>query len=415
LRRRRARKTGRLGRRGETARPAEAEDAAPSLSSSLSCLVKTGSAVTEMPLVGGNRLEPLANGDETYQAMLAAIDGAERTVALASYIFCRDDIGAAFVEALKRAQARGVAVRVLVDGVGIYYSYPTILTSLAAADIPAAAFLPTWVPGRWLQVNLRNHRKILVVDGTQGFTGGVNIQGCNLAEAGPRHRVVDMHFRIQGPVVAQISETFIEDWAFATGEILPAEEWLLTPPASGQAWARGIVQGPDVAEGPLAPIILTAVNQAQKSIRIVSPYFLPEPPLINALRLAAKRGVSVSIVTPQRPGFNPVEWAAQAQFDLLLEAGCRLYGSGPVFDHAKLATIDGAWSLIGSSNWDPRSFRLNFEFNVEVYDEEFAARIESIIDTRATQATPITMADLRARGRWRLLRNRFLWLFQPYL
>lgn len=402
--------------RDKGARRAAEKREKPALSPSLYGLFKTVSALTDTPLLPGNRFEILENGDATYEAMLAAIAEAKRTVALASYIFCRDEVGERFVEALKAAQDRGVEVRVLVDGVGVYYSFPTILGSLGEAGVQAAAFLPTWVPGRWLHMNLRNHRKILVVDGVLGFTGGVNIQACNLAETDPRRRVLDVHFRITGPVVAQVAEAFIEDWAFASGELLSPETWLPHPePQRDGGWARGIAHGPDSEEGPLSQIILAAVNQADQTVRVVSPYFLPDEPLMSALCLAAKRGVEVTIVTPRRPGLNPVEWAAESQFDRLLAAGCRLFASGPVFDHAKLMTIDGAWSLIGSSNWDPRSLRLNFEFNVEVYDPDFAAAVDAVIARRAAQARALSQAALKAHGRARLLRNRLIWLFQPYL
>lgn len=402
--------------RDRTRRRLETEPQKPALSPSISGLYRTVSAITDTPLVPGNRFEILENGDATYEAMLVEIGRAERTVALGSYIFCRDEVGERFVAALKAAQGRGVEVRVLVDGVGVYYSFPTIFRSLAAAEIQSAAFLPTWVPGRWLQMNLRNHRKILVVDGQIGFTGGVNIQACNLAKTPPRTRVVDVHFRITGPVVAQIGEAFIEDWAFATGEVLPPDTWLPTPELQEDGgWARGITHGPDSEEGPLSQIVMAAINQADRTVRIVSPYFLPDEALMNALCLAAKRGVEVSIVTPRRPGLNPVEWAAESQFDRLLAAGCKLYGSGPVFDHAKLMTIDGAWSLIGSINWDPRSLRLNFEFNVEIYDEGLAARIDQVITERQRRAKTLSAAMVNGKSRLRLLRNRLLWLFQPYL
>lgn len=429
LRRRRSRRTG-----GDVVR-VRGDRTAPPLPANLRGLARVSSALVDNPLSGENRFEITENGDATYAAMLTAIDRAERTIGLTSYIFCRDDVGRAFVEALKRAQDRGVEVRIIVDGVGVYYSYPTIFREFAAAGLKAAAFLPTWLPGRWLHMNLRNHRKILVIDGKIGFTGGTNIQHVNLERTPARQRILDVHFRITGPVVAQIGEAFLNDWAFVTGEVLDPERWLgVSPEAGGGAWARGISHGPDSSDGPLAPIILAAVNQAQERIRIVSPYFLPDEPLLTGLILAAKRGVAVEIVTPVLGGLRPVEWAATTQFDLLLAAGCRLYAAPFPFDHAKLMTIDGGWSLIGSSNWDPRSLRLNFEFNIEVYDQDFAARIDSLIEARRNRAHAMTLQNgaVAVRpprstgrppnafskllgGRLVLLRNRLLWLFQPYL
>jgi cardiolipin synthase len=390
---------------------------APPIEGSLLGLFRVATDITGHAVAPGNRFAATQDGDETYSGMLAAIQGAKETIGLTSYIFCNDEIGRVFVDALADAKARGVEVRVLVDGVGMYYSYPTILSPLAAAGIPAASFLPAWVPGRWVQMNLRNHRKILVVDGRIGFCGGTNIHDPNLTRTPDATRIRDMHFRIEGPVAAQITEAFVEDWAFATGEVLDGPGWFPTRiDIAGEAWARGISHGPDAEPGPLQPIILTAINQAQRCVRIVNPYFLPDETLIAALVLAAKRGVVVEIVTPQIKGWwRPLDWAAMAQLDLLIAGGCAVYASGLPFDHAKLMTIDGCWSLVGSSNLDPRSLRLNFEFNLEVYDSAVAAEIDGAIDARRDKARLLSLEEVEAVPTWARLRNRFVWLFQPYL
>ncbi len=379
-------------------------------------LATLGANLTGKRLLAGNTVTLLRDGDQAFPAMLEAIAGAETSVALLSYIFDADPIGEQFLQALQSARARGVEIRVLIDAVGASYSKPTMLQRLRDHGVPVAAFLPTLTPRLFSYANLRNHRKILVVDGQLGFSGGTNIRVGHALRRNPKAPVQCAHFRIKGPVVAHLRETFAIDWAFAAGEILRGDAWF---PAiehrQGAVGARGIADGPDEDFEHLANVILGAIAAACRRIRIVSPYFLPDPAIVKALNVAALRGVQVDIVLPSGNNLPPVEWAAMTQLRQLLRKGCRIHYSAPPFDHSKLLVIDGVWSLIGSTNWDPRSLRLNFEFNVECYCATLAAQLEDLIAHKIAGGRALTLAQIDKRSLAVKLRDGLARLASPYL
>ncbi len=366
------------------------------------------------PLTFGNAVEPLT-GTAAYDAMIEAIARSERTVAMSTYIFDNDRAGRLFADALQAAVARGVVVRVLIDGVGARYSFPPMTGNLRARNIPVAEFLPTFVPVHMAYANLRNHRKILVIDGRIGFTGGMNVRRTHLLAADRRDGTADTHFRIEGPVVAHLMSTFADDWAFCAGEGLPGADWFPPLAAAGGIVARGIAAGPDEDFERIRYAILAALSQAQRRIRIVTPYFVPEPILMTSLALAAMRGVEVDICIPRRNNLRLVQWASRAKIGQLLAAGCRVWQTPPPFDHSKLMTVDGTWSLIGSANWDQRSLRLNFEFNVECYDKALAAGLDALIETKTAASRPLLLEAIEARGLLVKLRDGAAWLLSPYL
>jgi cardiolipin synthase len=378
-------------------------------------LVRLAGDVTRRPLVPGNRVTPLPNGDHAYPAMLQAIADASRSITLSTYIFNHDRQGQRFLEALRRAVARGVEVRVLIDDVGARYGWPPMPRALRKAGIPVATFLPTRIPWRFQYSNLRTHRKILVVDGRVGFTGGVNISEGSCLEDAPRHPVQDLHFRITGPVVAQLQAVFAEDWAFCTGELLKGESWVSAWEPEGPVLARGISDGPDDDFEKLRLTILGAIACARSSILVVTPYFLPDASLMTALNVAAMRGVEVDVVLPAENNLTLVKWASTALLWQVLERGCRVWLSPPPFDHTKLMLVDGLWTLLGSANWDPRSLRLNFEFNVECYDRDLATSLTARMRARMEQSRPVSLGDLDGRSLPIKLRDGVARLFSPYL
>jgi cardiolipin synthase len=365
----------------------------------------------------GNRIQPLVNGDEAFPAMISAIESAQTSVSLTTYIFDNDPSGNRFVVTLGRAVERGVAVRVLIDAAGARYSWPRITYRLKHARIPFAIFLPTpwYAPWRVATLNLRNHRKILVVDGQTAFTGGMNIRHGNVLGDHPQHPVQDLHFLIQGPVVARLQEAFVNDWTFTTRETLEDDTWFPHLEESGNLTARVITDGPDADYDKLRWTLLAALAEAQTSVRILTPYFCPDQALVTALNLAALRGVGVDIILPAANNLPVVQWASRALWWQVLERGCRVWLTPPPFDHSKLMIVDGHWVLLGSANWDARSLRLNFELNVESYGRDFAEAMGKIIEGKLRGARQVTLAEVDGRSYPAKLRDAMARLFSPYL
>lgn len=366
--------------------------------------------ITGLPLLRGNSMKVLVNGEEAYPAMLAAIDSAKESITLCTYIFAGDKTGKMFVQALAGAVERGVEVRVLVDYVGSRYSFPPIGRRLQRKRIRHAYFLPTINPLHTTYANMRNHRKILVVDGSTGFTGGINIRSGEKS-----HRIQDLHFCLKGPVVSELQQAFVEDWAFASGEQLSGEPWFARNQHQGDILARGISDGPDEDYDKLRQVMLSAISCARREIRIITPYFLPDSDLIAALNTASLRGVKVEVLIPEQNNLRLVGWAMRAHLWQLLERGCKVYCTAPPFDHSKAMVVDGLWSLAGSSNWDPRSLRLNFEFCVEAYDTQLAVQLNTLLDAKREKAREITLQDVDSRIMPVRLRDGFARLFFPYL
>jgi cardiolipin synthase len=368
------------------------------------------------PLLRGNSVEPLVGGGQAYAAMVEAIEEARRCVALSTYIFDNDRAGRMFLHALAGAVSRGVDVRVLVDGVGARYSWPPMTRVLREAGVRVARFLPPSIPWRMPVMNLRNHRKILVADGSVGFTGGMNIREGNVVEDNPAYPIQDLHFRVQGPVVAHFQEIFADDWHFCTGERLEGPLWYPPIEEAGPVIARAIPDGPDEDYEKLLWTVQGALACARSSVRVVTPYFLPDHALITSLNLASMRGVHVEIILPEVNNLPMVKWASMALLPQVLEHGCRVWLTPPPFDHSKLMLVDSVWMLFGSGNWDARSFKLNFEFNVECYDPTMARRLNQVVDKKLQGARELTLTDLTTGRPLPLkLRDGVARLLSPYL
>jgi len=379
-------------------------------------LDRLSNQVTGNPLHAGNQVEPLYGGDSAYRAMLDGISNARESVTLCSYIFDNDDAGNEFLQALVDAQGRGVQVRVLIDGVGARYTRPTMVRRLRQHGVPVAAFLPTRLPRLLQYSNLRNHRKIMVVDGHTGFTGGMNIRDAHCLSRNPPFPVDCVHFRIKGPVVRNLQRTFAIDWQFARGETLEGPPWFHEIlEGAGEVLARGVPDGPDKDLDNMLQILLGALSVARRRVYIVTPYFLPESELYRTLQITAMRGVDVHILLPGKSNLPLLDWAMAPQFSFLLEAGCKIHLSPPPFDHSKLMVVDDDWSLIGSTNWDSRSLRLNFEFNVECYDRQLAMELNRHIRAKLDHARTLTLEELYNRSFGSRLRDGLVRLLSPYL
>lgn len=379
----------------------------------LAALEQAGDRITQLAAECGNTVAILHNGDDAYPKMIAAIEAAKTSVALSSYIFRADVRGSAFIDALIRASRRGVQVRVLIDGIGGGYFLSPAYEKLRRHGVAAFRFMHSPLPWRMPFINLRTHRKLLIVDGRTAFAGGLNIGGENVLLDKPRHPVRDTHFCFKGPVVAQLVEAFAESWWDSAGESLAGEAWFPSLDDAGAAVARAILSGPDKDIEKIEFVILEALACARQSIRIATPYFLPEDRLVTALALAAMRGVDVDVVVPSRGNHPAVDWAMRAQIVPLVTAGCRIWRSPPPFNHSKMMTVDGVWCLIGSANWDARSFRLNFELNIEVYHAEVVQELDALMTTR--QGALITAAELDRRPLPVKLLDNGARLLLPYL
>jgi cardiolipin synthase A/B len=276
-------------------------------------------------------------------------------------------------------------------------------------------FNPPIVPARLHALNLRNHRKILVVDGCLGFTGGMNVDKRYWNPPAPEQASRDLQFRLRGPVVAQLMEVFADDWQFTTDEALRGSAYFCALKQEGTVLARAIEAGPDESIERLRWAILGGINAAQRSIKVLTPYFIPDQGLISALDAAALRGVEVDIVIPEASDLPHVRWAMFGQVWQVLDHGCRVWIRPGTFDHSKLLVVDGAWTLLGSANWDARSLRLNFEVNVECYSVELGAHMDGLVQARIGASRPLTLKDINARPFPVKLRDGTARLFAPFL
>ena len=379
----------------------------------LDALARGIGAITGRPVLPGNALETYANGDEAFPPMLAAIDAAHRTVGLTSYIFRDDEWGSRFIDALAAAHRRGVAVRVLIDGVGGGWLLSRAYHRLKRDRVPAARFLHSLLPWRMPFINLRSHKKVLVIDGAIGFAGGMNIADENVLATHPKTPVQDTHFRVEGPVVCQLVEAFAQDWAYATNEKLSGEAWFPELGEAGSVGARVIDSGPDEDLEKIEFAVLQALACARERVMIMTPYFLPDDRLITALSIAAMRGVSVDIVLPQRSNHFYVDSATRANVWPILRSGVRIWRCPPPFRHSKLMVVDGEWCLVGSCNWDVRSFRLNFELCLELYDRDLGAALSALM--QRCSGLELTLAELNRRSPLAKLRDAGLRLLLPYV
>lgn len=385
----------------------------PSIYSSLRNLEILSDRVAYSRSRAGNRLTALVNGEEAYPAMLAAIETACHTVHLSSYIFDGDQVGERFVNALAAAAGRGVQVRVIVDAMGELYSTVTARKALAGSGVDIRHYLPIF---KGPFVNLRNHRKLLVLDGALAFTGGMNIRSNHcVATAGPLHAASDLHFKVEGLVVNDLQRIFLEDWCFVSGQRLNDKSCFPVLESSGTALARAIADGPDREFRKLEWIVMGALATAKKRVRIMTPYFIPDRPMVTALITAALRGVEVVLILPQLNNLPFVAWASRASYWELIKNGIHILEQPPPFAHTKLLLVDDLWSLIGSANLDTRSFRLNFELNLSVFDQEFTGKLNKHYEHIQAISHSVTSKQMDNRSVAIKLRDGAARLFTPFL
>jgi cardiolipin synthase len=366
------------------------------------------------PLVPGNRITTLVNGAEIYAAMLDAIRSAQTNITFETFVF-RDGVGATFVEELSAAARRGVQVHMLLDWLGSRMMNQDLLSAARAAGCD----LHVYHPPSWYhlgRLNNRTHRKLLIVDGKVGFTGGVGmgIEWKDGLKGLPPWR--DSHFKAEGPVVAQMQAVFVDNWIKATGRVLHGAEYFPRLAPAGDMDAQMFGSSPVGGSVSMHLMVLLALGAARTSIDIENAYFVPDKLTVESLCSAARRGVRVRIVVPGRFTDARVgRWAAQGLYGALLEAGIQIYEYQPTMMHCKVLVIDGAWSSVGSANFDDRSFRLNDEANLNVFSEELARQQIALIDDDIRHSRRMVLKKWRNRKFGRRVNERLALLLRSQL
>jgi cardiolipin synthase len=352
------------------------------------------------PLLQGNQAEELVNGEEIFPAMLAAIRSAQRTITFETYIYWSGGIGAQFAHALAERARAGVKVHVLLDWVGSGKIDPAYMQAMEQAGVEVRRYnKPRWYSlGR---LNNRTHRKILVVDGAVGFTGGVGIADVWLGDAETPQHWRDTHFRLRGPAVGQLQAAFMDNWTQATGEVLHGAEYFPRLPPQGDDHAQVFLSSPGGGAESMQLMYLLSITAASKSIRLSMSYFVPDDVAIDTFVAALKRGVRVQIITPGRYiDTEIVRKASRASWGRLLAAGAEIYEYQPTMFHCKVMVVDDLWVSVGSTNFDNRSFAVNDEANLNVFDAQFAKRQAQIFEQDLARSRRITLQDWQRRP-WR--------------
>ena len=367
------------------------------------------------PIISGNRYKTLLNGDQIFPAMLQAIASAKQTVTFESYIYWSGDIGKAFADALSERSKAGVKVHVLLDWAGSAKMDASMLKELVDAGVQLQRFHePNWYQlGR---LNNRTHRKLLIADGHVGFTGGVGIAPQWEGHAQDPDHWRDSHFQVEGPVVAQMQSVFVDNWTKASGAVLHGAAYFPPPVKAGEHRAHMFSSSPSGGAESMQLMYLMAITAADRSIDLASAYFVPNALTRAALVAALKRGVKIRIIVPGPfTDADTVSNASKSTWGELLDAGARIYEYQPTMYHCKVLVLDGRMTSVGSTNFDQRSFSLNDEANLNVYDEGFAREQTRIFDDDLANSREYTAAEWHGRPMWDRTKEKFASLLAPQL
>jgi cardiolipin synthase len=356
-------------------------------------------ALTQAPVTRGNRAEILINGDRIFPAMLDAIGAAQRTINLLTYIYWRGEIGSRVADAVCERASAGVSCRVLLDAMGSIKMDPELIDRMDDCGVRVSRFRPP-KPYAIRRGNNRTHRKLLIVDGRIGFTGGVGIAEEWTGDAQDPGHWRDTHVRVEGPVVRGLLGSFAENWLEATGEVLAGADDLpeLEPIPGERAAMLAIRSSAGVGDTDVETVFFLTIAAARRSIDLTSAYFAPRPAFLHALADSARSGVAIRVLVPG-PHIDKdiVRHTARSVYGQLLEAGVRVFEYQPTMLHAKSLVVDGAWSTVGSANFDNRSFQLNDETVLGVQDEAFAAQLTETFEHDLERSTEITLDTWRSR------------------
>jgi cardiolipin synthase len=377
--------------------------------------LRTMSHLLGAPVVPGNRVTTLLNGDQAFPAMLEAIRAARHSITLEAYIFWPGTVGTTFAEALAERARAGVATHLILDGVGSQKLDDELIEGMRRAGVQVAQFRPL----RWYtldRVNHRTHRKLLVVDGRVGFTGGLGIADLYLGHAQDEDHWRDGQFRAEGPVVGQLQAAFLDNWIETGGALLHGTDYFPPLDSAGGAWAQAVHSSPGGGTESLRLMFLLAIASAKRSILIANPYFVPNTLAVEMLVDARRRGVAVEIIVPGPiTDAGLVRRASRAKWGPLLEAGVRIYEYQPTMYHNKLMVVDDYWVSVGSTNFDNRSFRLNDEANLNVFDQGFAQEQAEIFGRDRARSKEVSLEEWRSRPVTERLEEMVAWALRRQL
>lgn len=373
----------------------------------------------EYPLLKDNTIVPHVTGDELYPHMLQAIDKAEHHIHLQSFIIRNDPVGCEFMEHLAAKAKAGVQVRLLYDRFG---SSQALFTGLfrkykKTPNFKIAGWTQVSLLKRQFQLNLRNHRKSLIIDGNHAFMGGINIHKENTTR-GNIQPIRDYHTEVTGPIVQEIQFAFMKDWHFITNEspqTILQSAYFPAVAKTGEAFANIICGGPTHNLQPITEVFFMAITRALKQLLIVTPYFVPTYDIMRALRSAAIRGVDVRLIIPAKNNHIYAGWAARALYEELMQAGVRIFERSGPFIHAKAMLVDDTIAFVGTANWDVRSLRLNYETIMAVHNEAFANSLKRIILDDEAQSSEINLTTWQNRPAWYRLAENACSLMTPVL
>lgn len=356
--------------------------------------LQTMHALTGTALSEGNRVTVLRNGVQIFPAMLAAIKAAKKTINLEFYIYWDGEIARTFAQALAERARAGVKVNVVLDAVGSSSTSPELIVFMERNGIAVEWYHPL----RWYtlsRANHRTHRKLLVVDGEIGFCGGVGIADVWLGDADSKDHWRDTVVKVEGPVVTQMQFAFMDNWIKSRGELLTGLDYFPQIPRQGNMLTQVLKSSPSEGSSATKLMFIVSIVSAKKSIYISSAYFLPDRDTIRAFEGAVRRGVDVRVIVPGEYTDVPIaRHAGRLYYGHLLRRGIRIFEYQPTMMHAKTMVVDGIWTTVGSSNFDDRSFRLNDEVNVNIFDESIAAEMEKMFFEDLARSEEIT------RRRW---------------
>ncbi len=380
-------------------------------------LSRVGESVTGKGLRSCNSVSMLENAEAFFPTIIADMRSATRKIYLSSYLIDNDATGNELAEVLREAQDRGVDVRIIIDSLGEFMTLPRIGHKFNKLGLNFVRFNPIRLFPPSLHLNMRNHRKIIIIDGKTAYTGGQNIGNRHFVNnANNRHPVVDLHFQFTGKTVDELERAFLRDWYYCRQHkddvpFSPENENLSKAPI----WTRIVLDGPNEYFDKLNDLLVGIISAAKIRVLIMTPYFLPDPDIIAALVGARLRGVEVKVVLPEKNNIFMVHWAMQNILAYFLEKDIDVFFQPAPFVHTKLLLIDDGYSLIGSANMDARSLRLNFELVVEVFDRGLNSQLSSYFHSSLAKARKVSTEQLKAIPFLTRVRNAAAWLFSPYL